>query len=212
MDIYASDEEKAEAIKQWWRENGISVVTGIVLGIAVIIGGRYWFSHQDAQSAEAAAVYFNASQASQNDEKSLTAATDKLMQQYPSSVYSVFGALQSAEITAKAGEFEKAGSYLEWVMDNAKLSAHEDLARYRLAVLTFEQGNAESALQLLAQSKSTAFASLIAELEGDIQLAQGNAELAGKAYEKAMASAEPNDPRQGLLQIKLDDVATPHES
>lgn len=31
MDIYASDDEKGEAIKNWWRENGRSVITGVVL-------------------------------------------------------------------------------------------------------------------------------------------------------------------------------------
>ena len=29
MDIYASDEEKSEAIKQWWRENGLAVAAGV---------------------------------------------------------------------------------------------------------------------------------------------------------------------------------------
>jgi predicted negative regulator of RcsB-dependent stress response len=212
MDIYASDEEKAEAIKQWWRDNGVSVVTGVVLGIAVIFGGRYWLSHQDAQNAEASAVYFQAVEASKTDTQVLTAATDELMSAYPSSAYSVFGALQSADTAAKAGDYEKAGSYLHWVLDNAKLSAHQELARYRLAKLTFEQGNAEAALQLLTASDSAAFESLIAELEGDIQMAQGDAQAAQQAYEKAMTAAEPNDSRQGLLQIKLDDVATPNES
>ena len=46
MDIYASDEEKGEEIKRWWRENGLSVMLGIAFGIAALVGGRYWLTQK----------------------------------------------------------------------------------------------------------------------------------------------------------------------
>ena len=39
MDIYASDEEKGEDIKRWWRENGLSVIAGVILGVAILLVG-----------------------------------------------------------------------------------------------------------------------------------------------------------------------------
>ena len=43
MDIHRTEEEQVEAIKTWWKANGTSVIVGVVLGVAVIFGVRYWF-------------------------------------------------------------------------------------------------------------------------------------------------------------------------
>ena len=204
MDIYASDDEKTESIKQWWRDNGTSVAIGAVLGLSVLVGGRYWFSYQDAKHEEAAVVYFQAVQEAE--------ATDELIAQFPASAYSVFAALESAKSASENKDFDKAAEYLQWVVDNAKLPAHSELARYRLAALLFEQDKSEQALNLLESSESIAFDSLTMELEGDIYVKQGNTDKARQAYQKAMAATESNDPRLGLLQIKLNDVAADNES
>ena len=42
MSEYQTDEEKVEAIRKWWRENGTAVVAGLVLGLAGLIGWQYW--------------------------------------------------------------------------------------------------------------------------------------------------------------------------
>jgi predicted negative regulator of RcsB-dependent stress response len=39
---YETDDEKVEAIKKWWKDNGISVATGVVIGLAVVFGWRAW--------------------------------------------------------------------------------------------------------------------------------------------------------------------------
>ena len=33
-----TEEQQAERLRQWWRENGRSVLTGLVLGIAIVVG------------------------------------------------------------------------------------------------------------------------------------------------------------------------------
>ena len=81
MDIYASDEEKAEAIKQWWRENGRSVFIGVILGIASIFGVRYWMNYQQVQTQQAAMIYQQAIvSVSNQDSEAAQASTEKLMQ------------------------------------------------------------------------------------------------------------------------------------
>jgi len=74
MDIYASDDEKAEALKTWWRENGRSVLTGIILGGAIIFGWRYWLTHQKATTEQAAVIYQQVQM--KLDEEDLTQAED----------------------------------------------------------------------------------------------------------------------------------------
>jgi len=211
MDIYASDEEKAEEIKQWWRDNGRSVIAGVVIGTAAVFGGRYWLNHQQVQAEHASVIYQqSAAYLSQSDAEAAQAATQELMQNYASTAYAIFAAMQMAESSVNQGELSAAEDYLYWVIDNAELTSHQELARLRLARLKFSQADNDAALELAATTESTAFSSLFAELEGDIKVAMGDKSAAHAAYQKAALSLAAGEPRQRLLQMKMDDVAS-HE-
>lgn len=213
MDIYASDEEKAEAIKQWWRENGRSVVAGIILGLAAIYGFRYWMNYQQVQTQRAAIIYQQAAgQLAQSQAKEAESNVETLLQEYSSTPYAVFAALEMAQNKLAANEAEAAASYLNWVMEKAKLDSHRELARLRLARVYFSQDRLDEALNLIDGAESQAFGSLFSELEGDIKLAQGDRSAAHAAYQQALSQLAPGEPRQALLAIKLDDVASAHES
>lgn len=213
MDIYASDEEKAEAIKQWWRDNGRSVVAGVVLGSAAIFGFRYWTAQQDLQAAQASVLYQQATiQLNQTDYEQAQETVSQLKQDYDATPYAVFAALELAQSATQKGEWDVAEQQLTWVVDNAELSAHRDLARLRLVQINLQQDDYDEADALIAAAETSAFTSLFAELEGDIALAQGKADAARDAYMRAVSSLAVGDPRQSLLQLKLDDVADTHES
>jgi predicted negative regulator of RcsB-dependent stress response len=212
MDIYASDEEKAEAIKQWWRENGRSVIAGIVLGGAAIFGFRYWMNYQQVQTEQASLMYQQATiQLSQSQQEQAQTTVDQLMQNYGSTAYAVFAALEVAEKAAAEGDNSKAVSHLNWVVDNADMVSHRELARLRLAQLHLSTGELEQASALVEQAELTAYQSLFAELEGDIKLAQGDTAAAHSAYQQAMLTLAVGEPRQSLLQMKLDQVAVANE-
>lgn len=212
MDIYASDDEKGEAIKNWWRENGRSVITGVVLGAAVIFGGRYWMNFQQAKTEQAAAMY---QQVQMNiGEADLTAAEDltqQLMQSHSSTPYAAFASLELAAEQMKNQQADAALEYLKWTADNAKLDAQKDLARLRMVRVLIDQNELDQALELTRQTTSEAFVSLFAELVGDIYLLQQDKAQAYEAYRKAIASMEADDPRQTLLEMKRDDVAVINE-
>lgn len=212
MDIYASDEEKAEAIKQWWRDNGRSVVAGVVLGAAAIFGFRYWLNYQQVQAEQASVLYQQAAiQLNQSDKDGAQDSVNQLMQDYASTAYAVFAALQMADSAVTEGDNASATEYLSWILEHAELSSHRELARLRLAQLYISEDKLSEALALVEAAETTAFSSLFAELEGDIKLAQGDAAAAYSAYQRAMLSLAAGDPRQALLQMKLDDVAAAHE-
>lgn len=212
MDIYASDEEKAEAIKQWWRDNGRSVIAGVILGLAAIFGFRYWTNYQQVQTQQAAVIYQQTSiQLSQDEAADAEAMVKTLMQDYSSSAYAVFAALEMAQSKLNQDEPDAAAEYLSWVKDNAELQSHRELASLRLARVFFSQQQYDQALSLIAEADSQAFGSLFAELKGDIKLAQGDAAAAQTAYQQALVQLAPGQPRQSLIEIKLDDVAKADE-
>ena len=55
MDVYTTEEQQIEAIKKWWQTNGNSVLIGIALAIAAVLGYQTWNQNKQANS-EAAAV------------------------------------------------------------------------------------------------------------------------------------------------------------
>ena len=57
MDVYKTEDEQWEAVRQWWRENGMSAVFGIVLGLGAIFGWRWWQTHQIEQAEAASGIY-----------------------------------------------------------------------------------------------------------------------------------------------------------
>ncbi len=208
MDIYASDEEKSEAIKQWWRENGMAVAAGIALGIIAIFGTRYWFDYQADQAVKAASLYQQSLiTMSEGDLQQAQSTVSELQTEFSGTPYAAFAATEMATQLANNGELEAAMQQLQWVIDNADLAPQQDLARLRLARLKMDADDFDAALQLTEQAQSKGFTSLFAELQGDIYAAQNAAEKAQEAYQTALNTVSSNDPRYGLLQMKRDDVA-----
>jgi predicted negative regulator of RcsB-dependent stress response len=50
---YETDDEKVEAIKAWWKENGVAIVMGVAIGLGAIVGWRYWGDYRDSVAGQA---------------------------------------------------------------------------------------------------------------------------------------------------------------
>ena len=57
MNVYATEEEQVEALKKWWKQNGKSVLGGVLIGVAVIYGGKTWLQQHNRQIEVASAEY-----------------------------------------------------------------------------------------------------------------------------------------------------------
>ena len=117
-------------------------------------------------------------------EADLTAAEDltqELMQSHSSTPYAAFATLELAAEQMRNDQAAAALEYLQWTADKATLTGQKDLARLRMARVLVDQGEYEKALELTQQTVSEAFASLFAELEGDIYLAQEDKQQAYEA-------------------------------
>lgn len=55
---FLTEEERMEAARLWWRENGKFVVIGAVLGIGVVLGWRGWEEYQVRHARAAATLYY----------------------------------------------------------------------------------------------------------------------------------------------------------
>ncbi len=206
MEIYETEEEQVAALKDWWKANGSSAITGIIASVIIVAGWNFWQSYQQDKNNQASLIYEKIIQA---DKKDKTEAIDKLAgklnKEYSSTAYNTYGLLFNAKTKVEQQDLSEAKTLLEQALattDDAELKhvARTRLIRVSLALQEYEQG-----LQIIAnvdQSSLGGFEGIYEELKGDLYVAMGRIGEARTAYQAAL-NAGPSSP---LLQFKLDDL------
>lgn len=208
---YETDEEKVEAIKKWWKENGVSVIAGAAIGLGSIFAWRMWVDHRDHVAGQASAAFeqllIHATAANQPETvppEAIVKQADLLQDQFGSTPYAAFGKLVAARALYLAGDAVAAMNALREALAHAPDPAIARVAALRLARIQVAEGQLEEArATLVAYDDSPAFAGDFAAIRGDIAAAQGATEAARAAYEQAL------EQRSGLSQwirLKLDNL------
>ncbi|EPC4054565.1 YfgM family protein [Vibrio parahaemolyticus] len=203
MELYDTEEQQVEAIKDWWKENGKAVIIGAVVGLGGLFGWRYYQDTVIQASETASQSYTTAMNALQ--EKGVDAQSDvqAFIESNEVKEYSVLAALQLAKAQVEAKDFAAALEQLKWAQSNTKDAALSPLISYRIARIETEMGNFDAANTELGKVTDTAWTGRIAELRGDIALRQGDKDAAYAAYTEAQQAADASP----TLQMKLDDLA-----
>lgn len=210
METLTTEEQQIAALKKWWKENSSSIITGIILGLAVLFGVKAWNAWQDRIAREASDIYAVMTGALQNGNQQLVAdKAGMLIADYSNTPYAALAALALARLRIEEGELEAAATQLQWVLDNGEADFVTSTARLRLARVRLAQGHPDEAEAVLGHAGSSGIAeALLAELQGDIHLARGNREEALAAYQRALASMTDDFGGRALLQLKHDELAT----
>lgn len=203
VELYDTEEQQVEAIKDWWKENGKAVIIGAVVGLGGLFGWRYYQDTVIQASETASQSYTTAMNTLQ--EKGVDAQSDvqAFIESNEVKEYSVLAALQLAKAQVEAKDFAAALEQLKWAQSNTKDAALSPLISYRIARIETEMGNFDAANTELGKVTDTAWAGRIAELRGDIALRQGDKDAAYAAYTEAQQAADASP----TLQMKLDDLA-----
>ncbi len=208
MNDYVTDDEQVEKIKQWWKENGSSVIAGLVIGVGGLFGWRYWVDYRDSQAAQASEHFERMVQAIEQgqDAKAIEEA-NAILDDYGSTAYAAMAQLALARAHVDQSEFDQAASALQALIDTKPDQAIEMVARKRLAAVQLQQQRYDDALSTLGVDYPQPFTAGFEELRGDVLAAKGDAAAAREAYTRARLAQPPSaDPR--LLQQKLDDLGS----
>lgn len=205
MDVYKTDEEQAEALKRWLRENGISLVTGIMLGLAVLFGIKSWTEYGVRKSEAASNLYLQFAGASAQNMEEAVKHYDALIKDFTGSEYAVLASLQMAKLQLDKGDATAARAHLQWALDHARTPGLQHSARLRLARILLAGGDTDAADKLIAGIQEASHTVLYEELRGDIARARGNPEEAHAAYERALAAMPADLPGRTLIEAKRDD-------
>jgi predicted negative regulator of RcsB-dependent stress response len=207
---YANEQEQVDEIKKWLRENGTAIVIGLILGISAISGWRYWQAKERTRAEAAAAIFSNVVAASKANQP---AQAEKMAQQvisdFGNTTYAAYSALMLAKLAVEKQDLPAAIQQLSWVLDHSDDPALKRLAYIRLARVALAQGKPDEALRYLDKVPAmTTPSAAVAELRGDVLMAQGRREEAGKQYLEAFANVEPGEKSNeaSALALKLDNL------
>jgi len=207
-----TEEETVQAIKDWWKKNGSSLLIGVGAALAIVFGWQAWQNHQMQQRTEAASQFaelINAYSDETDENRADTVAyvAESLREEYSDSAFAIYGMLMLArQQVMDQGDPEGAIESLTWAREKAGESgALAMVIRNRLARAQFAAEQYEEALATIEGTDNTgSFGAIFTELKGDILLAQGNREGAREAY---LAAREMNQQgRSGILELKLSDL------
>jgi predicted negative regulator of RcsB-dependent stress response len=208
FDAY-DDYEQSELVQKWLRQNGVSIVVGIAVGLVAIFGWQQWRSHQSQRDAQAAQLYMQVQSAQEaGNSAAADLLTDRLEQDYAKSSYAVFAAGDRAKRQVASKEWDKARVSLDWAQAHATDPALKSLVQLRLAQVQLASDKSSDALATLGQLGDKQYVGLSQELRGDVLVKLGRPDDARKAYQAALSALSGDAPQRASLQLKLDDLAT----
>ncbi len=206
VDELLSDNEREEALREWWRDNWAWILGGIVLGVALLVGWNYWGSYRQKQAETAARLYGDVETALVSRDAARAAeALEGLTAQFDSSPYAAQGRLAVAKLHVDAGKYTDAETLLRQVADGSKDKELGDVARLRLARLQIQQGRHDEAVKLLERLTAGGFGAEAREIRGDALFAKGDREGARAEYAAALADADAAIDRS-MVELKLQEV------
>ncbi len=205
VDVNLSEEEQVEALKKWWKENGRSVVGGVVIGLGVVFGWQAWVRYQQS-IADAASVQFEQLSQSVADGalETATKQAELLIKEYGKTPYGVFAALDLARVKLQQQDPKGAIEQLQWVLERSDQPSFRQIARLRMARIQLDGGDVDAAAATIAQAEDDAYRGEFDMLRGDIALARGDREAAHTAYREALTNKVGS---AALVQMKLSDLA-----
>jgi predicted negative regulator of RcsB-dependent stress response len=203
------EHEQGELVQKWLRENALSILIGIGLGLLLIFGWQQWRIHRTTHRLDAATQYgvFNADM----DKKDADAAKQiaaKLQSDYADTPYATLAALRMADDAAARGDHEAAHAALENAYEHAGIDALKTLSGLYLARGKIGQKKPQDALDLLNKLPPLGYAALHDELRGDALAALGRKDEARTAYTDALTNLDANAANHAFLEMKLNDLGS----
>lgn len=204
------DYEQSERVRQWIGENGPAIVMGVVLAVGGVFGWRYWQNQQENEAKNAAATYSTLSTLVNGGQ--IDAAVDQyelLKADYADTPYAAMAALDMAKARLEAGQKQLAVAAYTFAAEHGVPDTIRAIALERKARVQLDMGETDAAMDTLSEVEGTpGMSARLAEIRGDILLAQGDTAAAADAYRTALDELQDGLGNRRFLEMKLQQVDT----
>ena len=199
MERFETEEQQIEAIKGFWKENGLVIILGALLGLGGLWGWRAYTDSVISTKEEASMAY--TASIEQFIESEEPDALNAFLNENSNTGYAPLAAMILAQQAIEKDEYESAKDHLAKATDgNSEIN---DIARIRLAKVHLQLEDYSQALSVLDQVTASAFGDQVQELKGDVLYAQGEFDQAKAAYNLALLEL----PNNAGIQMKIDNIA-----
>ena len=198
------EEQEINQLKDWWKENGKTIIVAFILGVGGMFGWRYWQAHQAEQIAQASAQYDALIYSAQQDEQVKKANIEQFVQANSKTAYAVFALLDEAKKETEKQDFAAAEVNLNQALTQSQDEVLTSIVALRLSAVQFQLGQLDNALTTLNQVKGESFNARKAILTGDIQVAKGDKVSAKNSFEQAQQSGSQLE--QQMAKMKLNNL------
>lgn len=199
--------EQSERARQWLQQNGSSIVIGVLLGLAVLMGWQRWQQSGVSHRAEALAKFEQLEEAAGKDDQELVGKlVDDLRHNYSDTAHAGLAALEQAEMLLKGGKLDEAESALKFAADSSKQASIRSIAATRLARVQIARAEPQKALDTLKTVTLEGYAAEVDAIRGDAYAALGKTDEAVKAYDAALAATDVAAPQRRTIEVKRDDL------
>lgn len=200
--------EQSERARQWLQQNGSSIVIGVLLGIAVLLGWQRYQLSGVSHRAEAFVKYEDLRSAVDKEDTELAASlAEDLRKNFGDTPHAALAAMEMAEQEVKAGKLPEAESSLRFVSAEAGSEPLRAIAAMRLARVLLTRGEAQKALDALKPVSAEAYTAERELIRGDALVALGKSEEARKAYDASLAAMDVAAQQRKMVEAKRDDLA-----
>jgi predicted negative regulator of RcsB-dependent stress response len=201
------EHEQGERVRSWLAQNGSSLITGVLMGLALVYGWQIWQGRGAHHKEEASAQYQSLSDAVEaKDAAKAKVLTAQLGEKFGDTAYAVVGALRDAALLHDTGKDAEALALLRATRAKATDPGIVDVIDIRVARLLLIMGKTDEAAREAGKLKNSRYPAILDELRGDIAVAQGKRDEARQHYEKALALLDQAAPTRELLELKLIDA------
>ncbi len=202
------EQERISALKDWWDKWSTLVYVALTAFFVGVIGMQAYGWYQREQSIKADVLFKSVKKTAEEvgaskESKKLSDAANTMGDTFPRSFQSSEAQLMAAKAAFEAKDLTSAKAHLQWVIDKGR-DAHQNIARIRLATVQLEDKKYDDALKTLDSVKEDSFASIAADLRGDIFAVQGKRDEARAAFQIAVEKAGDRSSLKAISQAKLD--------
>jgi predicted negative regulator of RcsB-dependent stress response len=207
LEDYLSEKEQWERVTGWFRENGVWIAAGVVVGALGIGSWQWWNAHLDAVNGAASGKYEQMqSDLAKGDRVAALALLTDLERDYFSTPYLDQARLAVARVYVEDNELDKAAAALQAVSQHSKDKQLALVARLRLARVLIAQKKPDDALMALDGVDPGAFEPLFHEVRGDAEYAKGDKAAALTEYRTARSKDIGGGSDTSLLDLKIADL------
>jgi predicted negative regulator of RcsB-dependent stress response len=207
MNVYMTEEEQIEKIKEFLKQYGFTIFLAIVIALGGSYVFRYWQQHKERAYQEASMHYETLmGSLSNNEYEASKLRTQKLIERFPNTPYAKMAALVLAKEEVYVKRYSEALKHLQWVMDHAEDAAMQQIARLRAARILLGENKPNETLSLLSKVTDAFYLPVIEGIRGDAYVMMKQHQKAAMAYGNALKRLPPADGTRHLLQMKLADL------